>query len=191
MQFHHCCFSDTNSHIYFLNFFKIWSQQPFSASASNVVLHLLYKILWLTDSCLKFSTHLHSSSNNFPCVLLFYPLYIAGQVLGLMTKPIVKFLLPPCAGHFSSMSEPTTPDSSLVPLLGDGQGPEVEDGRKDIPRPPSFLLFFTKPSHTVHYFWRKLDDAYMRPVFGGRGFVPYAHGSSTESSEHALQWGWT
>jgi sodium/hydrogen exchanger 8 len=30
-----------------------------------------------------------------------------------------------------------------------------------------------------HHYWRKFDDGFMRPVFGGRGFVP---GSPTESS---------
>ena len=25
----------------------------------------------------------------------------------------------------------------------------------------------------VHYFWRKFDDKFMRPIFGGQGFVPF------------------
>jgi sodium/hydrogen exchanger 8 len=33
------------------------------------------------------------------------------------------------------------------------------------------------PTTTVHYFWRKFDDKFMRPIFGGRGFVPVVHGS--------------
>jgi len=33
------------------------------------------------------------------------------------------------------------------------------------------------PTTTVHYFWRKFDDKFMRPVFGGRGFVPVVPGS--------------
>ena len=34
-------------------------------------------------------------------------------------------------------------------------------------------LLRTTRSSTIHNFWRKFDDAYMRPMFGGRGFVPH------------------
>jgi hypothetical protein len=30
--------------------------------------------------------------------------------------------------------------------------------------------------------WRKFDDRFMRPVFGGRGFVPFVPGSPVERS---------
>lgn len=39
------------------------------------------------------------------------------------------------------------------------------------------------PTTTVHYFWRKFDDKFMRPVFGGRGFVPVAPGSPPADDE--------
>jgi hypothetical protein len=47
---------------------------------------------------------------------------------------------------------------------------------------PSSLL--SKPTHTVHYYWRKVDDALMRPMFGGHVFVPFSPGSPTEQSVH-------
>jgi hypothetical protein len=47
-------------------------------------------------------------------------------------------------------------------------------------RPSSLRMLLTKPTHTVHYYWRKFDDALMRPMFGGRGFVPYTPGSPTD-----------
>ena len=46
-----------------------------------------------------------------------------------------------------------------------------------IDRPPS-CPYWTIPFpqatlSSVHRTWRKFDNAYMRPMFGGRGFVPH------------------
>ena len=35
----------------------------------------------------------------------------------------------------------------------------------------------------VHYFWRKFDDKFMRPVFGRRGFVPFVPSSPTSAAD--------
>ncbi|KAM1304464.1 hypothetical protein ACFX1Q_022836 [Malus domestica] len=117
-------------------------------------------------------------------------------VFGLMTKPLVRILLP-VSKHVSSMisSEPSSPKSIVVPLLGNGQDSEVncgvEDseaniGPVDIPRPTSLRMLLSSPSHTVHHYWRRFDNAFMRPVFGGRGFVPFVPGSPVE--EIGNQW---
>ncbi|KAH7666837.1 Cation/H+ exchanger CPA1 family protein [Dioscorea alata] len=102
-------------------------------------------------------------------------------VFGTMTKPLVSLL---CARHSGIPSEPTTPKSFLYPLLDNGQGSEVETGAICIPRPSSLRMLLRTPTHTVHHYWRKFDDAFMRPVFGGRGFVPFIPGSPTERSVH-------
>lgn len=81
-------------------------------------------------------------------------------------------------------SDENTPKSITVPLLGDGQ--DSLDGL-GIARPSSLRALLTTPTHTVHYYWRKFDDAFMRPVFGGRGFAPFVPGSPTERSSHQ-QW---
>ncbi|XP_038988548.1 sodium/hydrogen exchanger 1-like [Phoenix dactylifera] len=111
-------------------------------------------------------------------------------VFGLMTKPLIRFLLPPCANHLSrdpSMSSgPPSPKSFLSPLLGNGQGAELETGQ-NVQRPTSLRMLLTAPSRSVHHYWRRFDDAFMRPVFGGRGFVPFVAGSPAERSVHALQ----
>lgn len=112
-------------------------------------------------------------------------------VFGLITKPLIRILLP-SPKHLSRMisSEPITPKSFLVPLLGGG-GEEGNGGVEEgghVPRPPSLRMLLATPSHTVHHYWRKFDDAFMRPVFGGRGFVPYVPGSPTEQSEQQQQW---
>ncbi|KAF5943298.1 hypothetical protein HYC85_020940 [Camellia sinensis] len=107
-------------------------------------------------------------------------------VFGTLTKPLVRFLLPPLK-HSSSMtsSEPSSPKSFTLPLLGNGQeDSEADTGIHSIPRPTSVRMLLSTPTHTVHHYWRKFDDAFMHPVFGGRGFVPYVPGSPIESSLH-------
>ncbi|CAL9133285.1 Sodium hydrogen exchanger [Musa troglodytarum] len=109
-------------------------------------------------------------------------------VFGLMTKPLIRFLLPHSAKHLSSMSsEPSTPKSLLSPFLENEQGSEVEVGGEFASRPSSLRMLLSKPTHTVHDYWRKFDNAFMRPVFGGRGFVPFFPGSPTEQSAHNWQ----
>ncbi|OIT22444.1 PREDICTED: sodium/hydrogen exchanger 2-like [Nicotiana attenuata] len=105
-------------------------------------------------------------------------------VFGLMTKPLIRFMLP-SPKHLTRMisSEPTTPKSFIVPLLESAQDSEADLGQH-IPRPNSLRMLLSTPSHTVHRYWRKFDNAFMRPVFGGRGFVPFVPGSPTEPSDH-------
>ncbi|KAI3804618.1 hypothetical protein L1987_26306 [Smallanthus sonchifolius] len=106
------------------------------------------------------------------------------MVFGLITQPLVRLLLPsPRTLNRMISSEPTTPKSFIVPLLGNGQD-SLMDLDQNVPRPSSLRMLLSKPSHTVHYYWRKFDNAFMRPVFGGRGFVPFVPGSPTEQSAH-------
>lgn len=103
-------------------------------------------------------------------------------VFGLMTQPLIRFLLPPQKQSSSVSSEHNSPKSVTVPLLGQQQDSEVDLGGHEIANAPSLRLLLTTPTHTVHHYWRKFDDAFMRPVFGGRGFVPFVPGSPTERS---------
>ncbi|KAG8658786.1 hypothetical protein MANES_03G190700v8 [Manihot esculenta] len=100
-------------------------------------------------------------------------------VFGLMTKPIVRILLP--SPNHTSSSEPSSPKSLIVPLLN-GQDLEDNKGSYDVSYPTSLRMLLSTPSLTVHHYWRDFDDAFMRPVFGGRGFVPFIPGSPTEGS---------
>ncbi|PSS06436.1 Sodium/hydrogen exchanger 2 like [Actinidia chinensis var. chinensis] len=108
---------------------------------------------------------------------------VSTLVFGMITKPLVRFLMPP-AKHSSSMvsSEPSSPKSFTLPLLGSRDDSEADTGSPTIPRPTSLSMLLRTPTHTVHQYWRKFDNAFMRPVFGGRGFVPYVPGSPTEMS---------
>ncbi|XP_058222556.1 sodium/hydrogen exchanger 2-like [Rhododendron vialii] len=103
-------------------------------------------------------------------------------VFGLLTKPLVRLLLPKQSGSTLS-SEPGTPKSPFtMPLLEGGEDRHTNEdvGGDKIPRPSSLRLLLTTPTHTVHRLWRKFDDTFMRPVFGGRGFVPQVPSSPPE-----------
>lgn len=115
------------------------------------------------------------------------PIYGSVQVFGLMTKPLVRILLPQSKyGTSVTSSEPSSPKSFTVPLLNNGQDTEADKGSQQAHRPTSLRMLLSIPSHTVHSYWRKFDDAFMRPVFGGRGFVPFVPGSPIE--QDVLQW---
>ncbi|KAK6913816.1 Cation/H+ exchanger [Dillenia turbinata] len=105
-------------------------------------------------------------------------------VFGLMTKPLVRLLLPSPRGLPRMVSsEPSSPKSLSVPLLGNGQDSLTDlNNGQTMPKPTSLRMLLTTPTHTVHHYWRKFDDAFMRPVFGGRGFVPFVPGSPMEQS---------
>lgn len=103
-------------------------------------------------------------------------MFVILQVFGMMTKPLIGILLPQAKYTMSMLSsEPSSPKSFTVPLLGNDQN-----------TPSPLGLFLRIPSHTVHHYWRRFDDAFMRPVFGGRGFVPFIPGSPTE--DPTQQW---
>ncbi|TXG65797.1 hypothetical protein EZV62_007072 [Acer yangbiense] len=103
-------------------------------------------------------------------------------VFGLMTKPLIRILLPqPKHTTSATASDPSSPKSLTISLLGSAQD-SFNFSASDIPRPSSIRALLTTPTHTVHYYWRKFDNAFMRPMFGGRGFVPFVPGSPTERS---------
>lgn len=112
---------------------------------------------------------------------------LSSQVFGLMTKPLIRLLLPNQRHTTSSMlSDPSTPKSLTTSLLGGSQDSDAEFGSRDVTRPGSLRALLNSPTHTVHYYWRKFDNGFMRPAFGGRGFVPFVLGSPTERRE--AQW---
>ena len=93
-------------------------------------------------------------------------------------------------------AKPVVSDATDIPSFEDlrlllmESGEASEQGSSGT-RPPvgkrsSLSLLISYPTTTVHYFWRKFDDKFMRPVFGGRGFVPFvpASPSGEEASNH-------
>ncbi|KAL0744382.1 hypothetical protein Bca4012_085895 [Brassica carinata] len=111
------------------------------------------------------------------------------MVFGMLTKPLIRHLMPHQSTTTSMLSDDNTPKSIHMPLLdGEQQDSFVEfsGSHHDVPRPDSLRGFLMRPARTVHHYWRQFDDAFMRPVFGGRGFVPFVPGSPIERSTHDL-----
>ncbi|XP_024375203.1 sodium/hydrogen exchanger 3 isoform X2 [Physcomitrium patens] len=105
-------------------------------------------------------------------------------VFGTATKPLISWLLPPHFRSNYSDSASLSPKASLdadfhIPLLMDTEREELEANDRStinqilngLPRPQSIGMLLTAPRSTIHHVWRKFDDSYMRPTFGGRGYV--------------------
>ncbi|PON96658.1 Na+/H+ exchanger [Trema orientale] len=107
-------------------------------------------------------------------------------VCGSLTKPLVRLLLPQQDQHSNDISSSELfPKSLTLPLLNDGQHSESDvannnNSNNNIGGATTLRMLFTSPVRSVHYYWRLFDDSCMRPVFGGRGFVPYVPASPKE-----------
>ncbi|KAI8026062.1 Sodium/hydrogen exchanger 2 [Camellia lanceoleosa] len=105
-------------------------------------------------------------------------------VFGSITKHLIEALLLRHAkptsvsdvGDFASLED-------LRLLFLENGDPTDNGSGQTMPRRNSLRLLIAHPSSTVHYFWRKFDDRFMRPVFGGRGFVPFVPSSPTGAAD--------
>ncbi|KAF2557528.1 hypothetical protein F2Q68_00018288 [Brassica cretica] len=134
----------------------------------------------------------HSTDREVALMMLMaYLSYMLAEVFGMLTKPLIRHLMPHQSTTTSMLSDDNTPKSIHMPLL-DGEQQEQDSfvefsgSHHDVPRPDSLRGFLMRPARTVHHYWRQFDDAFMRPVFGGRGFVPFIPGSPIERSTHDL-----
>ncbi|KAM7508490.1 hypothetical protein LguiA_018943 [Lonicera macranthoides] len=99
------------------------------------------------------------------------------QVFGSVTKPLINAVM--------LRNTKTTSDATDFASLEDLRLAFLENGGTSEPRgtpsgpTSSFRLLIKYPTYTAHQLWRKFDDKFMRPVFGGQGFVPYARDSTT------------
>ncbi|XP_042453756.1 sodium/hydrogen exchanger 2-like [Zingiber officinale] len=133
------------------------------------------------------SGHTQLRGNAFMITSTITVVLFSTVVFGLMTKPLVRFLLPHNAKPTMSISsEPSTPSSLHAPLLYNLQGTDAEAEAEFVHRGPGLRMLLSKPSHTVHHYWRKFDNAFMRPVFGGRGFVPFFPASPPDEGLQGL-----
>ncbi|KAI4326476.1 hypothetical protein MLD38_031788 [Melastoma candidum] len=100
-------------------------------------------------------------------------------VFGLITKALVRFMLPmqKHTGNFSD--EPLK--STEEPLLMNGHGSGTASNGHGVIHSGSLRMLLATPTNTIHHYWRQFDDACMRPVFGGRGFVPHTLESPMET----------
>nr|UTD53586.1 Na+/H+ exchanger 1 [Casuarina glauca] len=101
-------------------------------------------------------------------------------VFGSITKPLIGAVLLRHSMHRVS-------DATDIPSLEELNIPMLENGdpSAQVGNPPgrksSLRLLISEPTRTVHYWWRKFDDKFMRPLFGGRGFVPVVAGSTSDA----------
>lgn len=90
-------------------------------------------------------------------------------MFGFLTRPLISTMLPHHSralsrGHSTGSNSPK--DDFTLPFFStdedaSGSGIVLEQAKRSI----SILL--ERPVHTVHIYWRKFDDKFMRPIFGG------------------------
>ncbi|GMY31098.1 sodium/hydrogen exchanger 4 [Fagus crenata] len=85
-------------------------------------------------------------------------------VFGFLTKPLISYLIPYHETIKNRRRELGSPkEGSDAPLLSFKESAATNISRaKD-----SLSLLIERPVYTIHFYWRKFDDTYMRPIFGG------------------------
>ncbi|CAK7340788.1 unnamed protein product [Dovyalis caffra] len=104
---------------------------------------------------------------------------------GSVTKPLIEAVM---LRHRKPMASDVADNLSmeeLRALLLENGDPSDSNNDQQAPRASNLRLLISHPTTTVHYFWRKFDDRFMRPVFGGRGFVPFVPGSPTGAADES------
>ncbi|EYU40524.1 hypothetical protein MIMGU_mgv1a026570mg [Erythranthe guttata] len=112
-------------------------------------------------------------------------------VSGSLTTYLIRLMLPPSDFENNThSSEPRSPSSSTInirPFLSNYTIQDLEEDDRISSRNISRLvLFLCSPYNSVHYYSRKLDNAFMRRVFGGRGFTVNLTSSPEETLDHSL-----
>ncbi|XP_008227059.1 PREDICTED: sodium/hydrogen exchanger 4 [Prunus mume] len=85
-------------------------------------------------------------------------------VFGFLTKPLINYLLPHAATSTLNHKESKDISEDMnLPLLSFDESAETNISRaKD-----NLSTLMERPVYTIHFYWRRFDDAYMRPIFGG------------------------
>uniref|UniRef100_A0A6M2EXP2 Sodium/hydrogen exchanger n=1 Tax=Populus davidiana TaxID=266767 RepID=A0A6M2EXP2_9ROSI len=106
-------------------------------------------------------------------------------VCGSVTKPLIEAVL---LRHTKPMVSDFNDNVSLEDLrvlLFESADPNNSNNNQPAGRASSLRLLISHPTTTVHYFWRKFDDRFMRPMFGGRGFVPFVPSTPTGAADES------
>ncbi|KAJ7950703.1 Sodium/hydrogen exchanger [Quillaja saponaria] len=104
-------------------------------------------------------------------------------VFGSITKPLIEAVKLKHAKPAISDETDSPSFEDLRLLFLENGDPNDQGNNQRGPWQSSFRLLISNPTSTVHYFWRKFDDKFMRPVFGGRGFVPFVPGSPSGAAD--------
>ncbi|WVY94625.1 hypothetical protein V8G54_033713, partial [Vigna mungo] len=86
-------------------------------------------------------------------------------VFGFLTKPLIRYLLPHAATRKNIVHEESGPqiEDLNLPLLSLEESAATNISRAK----ESLSMLIESPVFTIHHYWRRFDDAYMRPFFGG------------------------
>ncbi|KAF4395972.1 hypothetical protein F8388_013141 [Cannabis sativa] len=86
------------------------------------------------------------------------------KVFGLLTKPLINCLLPHhMTNVINGQRSKDLIEDMTPPLLS-----FEESATTNILRAKNSLtMLMERPVYTIHSYWRRFDDAYMRPIFGG------------------------
>ena len=106
--------------------------------------------------------------------------FFSKQVLSSITKPLIEAMPLRNAkpAHSKATNIPSLDDLQIL-FLENGDPSDKGGSNEPAHRKGSLSLLVSNPTSTVHYFWRKFDDKFMRPIFGGWGFVPFVPSSLT------------
>ncbi|KAJ1387465.1 Cation/H+ exchanger [Sesbania bispinosa] len=99
-------------------------------------------------------------------------------VFGSITKPLIEAVQ--LRHSKPAISDSTDNQEDVRFLFLQNSGSINQSNNQTFERRSNLSLLISHPATTVHYFWRKFDDNFMRPVFGGRGFTPIVPGSGEE-----------
>ena len=90
-------------------------------------------------------------------------------MFGFLTRPLISAMLPRQSralsrGHSTGSNSPK--DDFALPFLSSDEGASsssivLEQAKR------SLSMLLERPVHMVHIYWRKFDDRFMRPIFGG------------------------
>ncbi|KAL9235070.1 hypothetical protein vseg_009866 [Gypsophila vaccaria] len=107
-------------------------------------------------------------------------------VFGTATKPLINAIMGGPVRSISDLTDIPSLEYLHIPFLGNG-GPDEQDNNNNNGDPEyrqrGISLIVKYPTSAAHHIWRKFDDKFMRPVFGGRGFVPYEPASPTGAAD--------
>ncbi|XP_071695863.1 sodium/hydrogen exchanger 4-like [Rutidosis leptorrhynchoides] len=85
-------------------------------------------------------------------------------VFGFLTRPLIRYLLPPNTSNNNGPSRTTSlKEDMTLPLLS-----FEESASENLSRAKENIsMLMERPVYTIHSYWRRFDDTYMRPIFGG------------------------
>ncbi|KAM0063779.1 putative cation/H+ exchanger, cation/H+ exchanger, CPA1 family [Helianthus debilis subsp. tardiflorus] len=85
------------------------------------------------------------------------------QVFGFLTKPLIRYLLPTNPRNAGPPRSTSPKEEITLPLLSFEESASENFSRAK----ENMSMLMERPVYTIHSYWRRFDDTYMRPIFGG------------------------